>query len=244
MIEKKTSKWNGFTRNDYFYRGKEVIVVLPNTQPNERWIWRTEFFDAFPYVDIAMVELGYTLAYYNISDLYGAPPAVKMMHDFQAHFMDKYPVKFNPILFGFSRGGLYALNYACKYPEKVSTIYLDAPVLDIHSWPGGLMKGEGNPSCWEECLEVYGYKNDIDFEKNYFADKIDILLKADIPIIVVAGDNDSVVPYEENAKILKEHYEKNNGNIKVILKQGVGHHPHSLKNPAEVVSFLVNNQKN
>ena len=239
----KTSKWKGFTRYDSIYKGNEVIVVFPNIKPNGRWIWRTEFFDAFAYVDIAMVELGYILAYYKISDLYGCPLAVNMMHEFHEYFTNKYHVISNPILFGFSRGGLYAFNYAYKYPKKVSSIYLDAPVLDIRSWPGGLMQGEGSPSCWEECLQVYGFNDNDDIKNEYFEDKIHVLIKADIPIIIVAGDSDKVVPFKENGKILKNHYEKNNCKIKVILKKGVGHHPHSLKDPTEVVSFLVDNQE-
>ena len=32
---------------------------------------------------------------------------------------------------------------------------------------------------------------------------------------------------------------KNGGKIKVIRKPGVGHHPHSLKDPTEILDFLL-----
>ena len=31
--------------------------------------------------------------------------------------------------------------------------------------------------------------------------------------------------------------------MKVILKPGVGHHPHSLKDPTPIVDFILQNQK-
>ena len=36
-----------------------------------------------------------------------------------------------------SRGGLIALNWAIDNPDRVSAVYVDAPVCDIRSWPGG-----------------------------------------------------------------------------------------------------------
>ena len=235
------SHWRGFEKHSYIYNGREVIAVFPNNEANNKWVWRTEFFDAFPYADIEMVKRGYTLVYYKTSDLFGAPCAVDLMRQFHKDIVKKLDFENNPILFGFSRGGLYAFNYSCRYPDEISALYLDAPVLDIKSWPGGLMAGEGDETEWERCLKVYGYNDILQAMEYEFSDRIKILSEADIPIIVVAGDSDIVVPYEENAKILKEHYEKQGGNIKVILKKGVGHHPHSLEDPLPIVEYLIEN---
>ena len=239
----ETTQWCGFKRQDYVYNGREVIMVFPDDEANGKWVWRTEFFDAFPYADIEMVKRGYTLAYYKISDLFGAPCAVGLMRGFHNALVGKFGLHNHPILFGFSRGGLYAFNYACKYPNEIAALYLDAPVLDIKSWPGGYMAGEGDKAEWEKCLEAYGYENISQALEYEFSDRVKILSDAGIPIIVVAGDSDVVVPYEENAKILKERYEKLGGKIKVILKKGVGHHPHSLKNPLPIVEYLIENSR-
>ena len=61
-------------------------------------------------------------------------------------------------------------------------------------------------------------------------DKMDVLLKNDLPILLVCGDSDETVPYEENGLILKEYYEQNGGKIEFFLKNGCGHHPHGLEN--------------
>ena len=50
------SKWNGFEKHSYTYNDREAIVVFPEKGSHKKWVWRTEFFDAFPYADIEMVK--------------------------------------------------------------------------------------------------------------------------------------------------------------------------------------------
>ena len=233
--------WNGFVKIEFKYKKRDVIVVFPNITPNKKWIWRTEFFDAYPYADIELVSKGYTLAYYRISDMYGCPAAVELMNDFHSFFTEKYEMQYQPVLFGFSRGGLYAYNFACKYPEKVSAIYFDAPVLDIRSWPGGLFEGKGDFKLWQDCLKSYGHKNTEEAMRYNFEERLDALKEANVPIIIVAGEKDDIVPFSENGAILKEFYEKNGITIESILIEKRKHHPHSLKNPERIVDFIVGN---
>ena len=68
------------------------------------------------------------------------------------------------------------------------------------------------------------------------------LAKAGVPLIHVVGDADIVVPVAENTSILADCYKKFGGTIKVMHKPGVGHHPHSLKNPKPLVDFIVKAQ--
>jgi hypothetical protein len=42
----------------------------------------------------------------------------------------------------------------------------------------------------------------------------------------------------ENTLLVRQRYEKLGGEIKVITKPGVGHHPHSLNDPAPIVEFV------
>ena len=61
------------------------------------------------------------------------------------------------------------------------------------------------------------------------------------PIISVVGDADTAVPLPENTAILEKRYKEMGGKIEVIVKPGVDHHPHSLKDPKPIVDFLMNN---
>ena len=240
------TQWKGYERHDFLYEGRGVIVVLPKKSiPENQWVWRAEFFDAFPSVDMALLEMGWHLVYYNVSNMYGCSEAIKLMKGFH-EFIIKLPYGLNlrPVIFGFSRGGLYAFNYAVNYLDEVSCLYLDAPVLDIRSWPGGKGTGQGSPREWEECLAIYGLTEESakGFSGNPL-DKVEKIAKAGIPIIVVAGDADTAVPFLENSAILERKYKEYGGNIKMIVKPGVEHHPHSLDDPQPIISFILENMR-
>ena len=70
-------------------------------------------------------------------------------------------------------------------------------------------------------------------------DKLPALAGAGLPILLVAGDADDVVPYAENGAKLARRFRELGGVVEVILKPGVGHHPHSLEDPQPIVDFIL-----
>ncbi|MFZ4777279.1 MAG: alpha/beta hydrolase family protein [Terrimicrobiaceae bacterium] len=126
-------------------------------------------------------------------------------------------------------------------PGKVAALYVDAPVCDFKSWPGGKGKGKGGaPSEWPGCLKAYGFTEEQALAYKFNpVDNLAPLAAAKIPIIAVAGDADDVVPLPENIGIVEIRYRELGGEIQLIVKPGVGHHPHSLTDPTPVVDFLI-----
>src|SRR4051812_48078263 len=60
--EKHTS-YDGFDRYDFTVDGRSALVVLPKkTIDGNPWIWRAEFFDHQPQIDLALLEKGFHLA--------------------------------------------------------------------------------------------------------------------------------------------------------------------------------------
>lgn len=55
----------------------------------------------------------------------------------------------------------------------------------------------------------------------------------------VFGDADDVVPWEENTGIIAERYKKLGGDITLIRKPGIGHHPHGLDDSTPIVEFIA-----
>jgi hypothetical protein len=47
------------------------------------------------------------------------------------------------------------------------------------------------------------------------------------------------LPPDENILVLQRGYERLGGEITVIAKPGVGHHPHSLPDPEPVLQFIL-----
>ena len=54
-------------------------------------------------------------------------------------------------------------------------------------------------------------------------ERLDGLLKNQVPVFVVHGDSDVVVPYDDNTKLLRERYEAGGGKIEVKVIKGEGH---------------------
>jgi len=143
-------------------------------------------------------------------------------------------------LLGMSRGGLYVYRWAAANPDKVGLIYGDAPVCDVKSWPAGKGKGKGSPRDWALFQQVYGLTEAQALAwKGNPIDQLAPLARARIPILHVVGDADDVVPVEENTAVLKQRYEEMGGHVELIVKKGVGHHPHSLDDPTPIVDYIL-----
>ena len=235
------STWEHFERLDFKIDNYPAWVVFPKAPaPGDPWIWRTEFFGHQPQADLTLLSNGFHVAYLDVQNLYGAPPALDRMDRFYTEVTQTYNLSKKVALEGLSRGGLFALNWAARHPERVSCLYLDAPVCDFKSWPGGLGKGKGSPSDWARCKSVYNLN---EAEARAYAlnpvDNLAPLAAAHVPILSVCGDADDVVPFPENTGLIQERYQKLGGPITVIIKPGVGHHPHSLQDPTRIVEFVL-----
>ena len=234
------SVWNGYARLDFTVASRPCLLVVPaNPAPGKPWIWRTEFFGHEPQADLALLARGWHVAYMDAQNMYGAPKAIALFGQFYAHLVARYGLARRVVLEGFSRGGLYAFNFAATHPTRVAALYLDAPVLDIRSWPTPKREKE-----WRGALDSYGLTEEsLKVFKGNPLDRMQPVLRAGIPIIVVVGAADTGVPVPENTAILEKYYREHGGTIEVISKPGGGHHPHSLKDPAPIVDFLIKNAR-
>ncbi len=235
------SSWNGYDRYDFAVDGRNCLVVVPKAAaPGKPWIWRTEFFGHEPQADLALLAKGFHAVYIDVQNMYGAPVAMRHMDAFYDQLTQRYGLAKKTALEGFSRGGLFAFNWAAAHPDRVACIYADAPVCDFKSWPGGKGKGNGSPGDWQNVLQVYGLTEAeaLAYKLNP-VDNLAPLAKAGVPLLHVVGDADDVVPLGENTAIVEHRYKQLGGQITVIVKKGVGHHPHSLKDPTPIVDFIL-----
>jgi pimeloyl-ACP methyl ester carboxylesterase len=235
------SDWNGYDRYEFPYDGRTCYVVTPKTAaPGNPWIWRARFFGHEPQADLALLARGFHLVYMDVAELFGNAESIAHWNAFYKFLTEEHGFNRKPALEGMSRGGLYVFNWAAANPDKVACIYVDNPVLDFKSWPGGKGKSKGSPSDWQICLKDYGLTEEqaIEYKGNPI-DNLEPLAKAGIPLLHVCGDADDVVPLDENTGIVEQRYKKLGGSITVILKHGVGHHPHSLQDPTPIVEFVL-----
>ncbi len=240
-VKAQDSAFRDFETKEFKTNGKNAKIVFPNkVDPQRPWVWRARFWGHEPQTDLALLEKGFHIAYIDVAGFFGNKEAVRIWDGFYHYMVNKYNLNKKVALEGMSRGGLIVYNWAAKNAPKVSCIYADAPVCDIKSWPGGLYSGEGSSSDWQECLNAYGLNEEsvLNFEGIPIHTSIEVA-RANIPVLHVCGDADKVVPYSENTAKLKKKFEAAGGSIKIILKEGVGHHPHSLENPKPIVDFIL-----
>jgi pimeloyl-ACP methyl ester carboxylesterase len=239
--------WHGYTRHNFTVDGCQAWVVEPKkAAPGNPWTWCMEFPDAFTERTgvLQLLEQGFHHVHLVVGNTHGCPAAVKHFEAFYQALQAGGLAK-KATLIGISRGGLYCYNFVAADPSRVACIYGDAPVCDFKSWPGGKGKGPGSPSDWAALIKNYGFKDESEalaYQKNPI-DELAPLAAAKIPLIHVVGDADEVVPPAENTLLLAQRYQALGGNITVIHKPGVGHHPHGLDDPQPVVRFILDHSR-
>jgi pimeloyl-ACP methyl ester carboxylesterase len=235
------SEWHDYERLDFVVAGQPSILIMPkNAAPGNPWVWRAEWFGDRhgPQVSLELLKRGWHLAYINASDRYGSPAAIAIFDAYYQRLTKDFNLAPKMVMEGFSRGGLYAFNFAATYPQRVAALYLDAPALDLKSWPGY------QKSRWAEVAENYGLTvEELATSPVSPLDRIGPVLQAGIPIIGVSGDADVVVPLTENLAVLEKRYRAGGGTIEIIIKPGAGHHPHSIEDPTPIVDFILTHAK-
>lgn len=231
----REDSFRGYPMRRFYFDGYEALTVFPRRPAEDgRWALRCEFFGAFADADEALLQRGYQLAYIRLSDQYGAPEAVEEMERFRRYMVRRLDLSPRMGLIGLSRGGLYVVQYAGQYPQHTAALYLDAPVVDIQSWPGR----HGTPAEWAQCLAAYGLGQEgLETFYRHRDAAHRHLLEAEIPLILVAGDSDTLVPYEENGALLAARYQKSRAPFRLLMKPGAGHHPHGPADPQAVADF-------
>ena len=243
--DETVDQWHGFKRHTFQADGCKAWVVEPKTAlPGNPWSWCMEFPDAFTDRCAApqLLAAGFHHVHIVVGNTFGCPEAVKHFKAFH-DLLVAHGLAPKAALIGLSRGGMYAYRFASQFPEDVAVIYGDAPLCDLKVVKGIPGYGKGSPVEWTNVMKAYGFKDDAE-ALAYGGNPVDTLAplaKAKVAIIHVIGDADDVVLPEKNSDIIEQRYRLLGGEIQIVHKPGVGHHPHGLDDPAPVVDFILKN---
>ena len=233
------SVWNEFKRIDFEFEGRPAILVFPNTpNENKNWLFKTEYFNAFPDFEIEMLKRGWHVAFVkNNTRWCVGDEDIDVKKRFVDYLSKEYGLYEKCVPVGMSCGGLIGSKFSAKYPECVSALYLDAPVMNLLSCPAHL--GRAEVGFLDEFTRVTGMTlTKLLSYRDHPIDRMHLLLENNIPIIIIYGDADEVVPYEENGALLEEYYRENGGTIVAIGKSGCKHHPHGLEDNSPIIEFV------
>ena len=115
-----------------------------------------------------------------------------------------------------SCGGMFAVKFAARYPDCVSALYLDAPVLNLLSCPADA--GQSQSGLWEEFHEATQMTmSELICFREHPIDKLPALVSHGIPVVMVYGKEDVIVPYCENGEVLERYYKEHDGKLLVKM---------------------------
>ena len=234
------AEWFGFEMEEFEFEGKMASVVFPKGDRNGKWLFKTEYRNAFPNFEIEMLKRGWCVAFNQNTTRWAVDPEiVDTKARFCAYVSEKYSLDKTCVPVGMSCGGQIAVKLAARYPELVSCLYIDAPVMNYLSCPCGIgdRKSFGNvyvefaTATGMTLVDLINYReHPIDYAEKLIADKK--------PVIMVYGDSDDVVPYAENGAVLEQKYKASGAIIEVYGKEGCNHHPHGLEDPTPIINFV------
>jgi predicted esterase len=201
---------------------KAFVFAAPEPAEGKPWLWyaptlkgvsivqRKFYFDG-------LMKAGISVAGFDQGEVRGSPASNEKFTKFYDEMVKRGWSK-KPILLGQSRGGLMMLAWGVRNPDKVQALVGIYPVFNLTSWPLKNSKPSVLADYGLTEAEILGKLKELNPIEN-----LEGLLKHKVPIFVVHGDADVVVPYEDNTGLLKERYQAGGGPITVKVIPGEGH---------------------
>ena len=229
----------GFEKNEFEFEGKKAVVVFADKKNRtNKWLLKTEYFGAFPELEVTMLKRGYNIAHVENDTRWCLDLDTERRGNFCKFLAEEYGFLKKCVPVGMSCGGMQAVFFAAKYPENTAALYLDAPVINFLSCPACLGKSKIESMNEFEHDRKMNLIELLSF-RNHPLDRFSDLTENKIPIVLVSGDSDTIVPFDENGKLLYDYYKENGGEIELHIKKGGDHHPHGLDDNSPIADFIV-----
>lgn len=236
-------KWMGYQYKQLQFEEHEAIIVYPQEGTANGYLAvKTEYWGAFPEaIELPLLENGFHLCYIKNDNRWGTHADLDRTARFIRYVQEECGLSSKCVPVGMSCGGLIAIKLTARYPELVKCLYLDAPVINFMSCPCGFGIGKPLAEDNSEILNALGLKDisQLLAYRDMPLDKLGVLTEAKIPVVMVAGDSDQVVPYCENGIWLEKAYKDAGVEIEVYIKPGCDHHPHGLEDPTAPMNFIL-----
>ena len=163
------------------------------------------------------VNAGIAVAGIDVGEGNGSPASQKLFTALYQELTLKRGFAKKACLLGRSRGGLWCSSWAVNHPEKVSGFAGIYPVFDIRSYPKVNRAAPAYGLTTEQLEATLDQHNPIA--------RMEILAKAKVPVFIIHGDIDKVVPLEENSGAVVQIYKQADAQnaITLITAKGQGH---------------------
>lgn len=237
-------------------RGRLAYMIKPTgkADPQKRWVWDFPFWlainDGFGHVAHryyveSLLAAGFHVAGVDVGPSCGSPAAAEVCQEFYEQLVSEYGLHERARLLAHSHGGLIAYGWAFRHPTCVDRIAGMCPATDFRTYPtlphvvAGPTKGLDYGLPLEELDRRAGEFNPID--------NLAPLAKANVKVLHLHGDEDTLVPTDANSKELARRYRELGGQAEIVLLKALGaeransrgHDGQELYESAALLNFLL-----
>ena len=215
-----------FPDGEFFvFEGRAAFILRPTADKRNQlqpWVFYAPTLPAYPdtheeWMHRKFLEAGVAVAGIDVGEAYGSPESRTIFDRFMSELTEQRGLATKPCLLGRSRGGLWVSSWACDHPERFSGLAGIYPVFDFRTYPGV-----------DKTAKAYGLTTE---QLEQRIDKLNpiaraaALAKAKLPVFIIHGDQDKVVPLKDNSAALAELYQKAGATsaMKLEVAQGQGH---------------------
>lgn len=192
---------------DIFVEGRPAFIFLPPAAKRvtpQPWIFYAPTLPGLPdeaerWMHERFLEAGIAVAGVDVGEAYGNPKSHLVFDALYRELTEHRGFGEKPCLLGRSRGGLAVSSWAIAHPNIIAGIAGIYPVLDFRSYPGITNAAPAYGLTPAELSARGSELNPIE--------RISVLAKAHIPVMLIHGDRDTVVPLTENSDAFLRHYQ-------------------------------------
>jgi dipeptidyl aminopeptidase/acylaminoacyl peptidase len=205
--------------------GRPGFVFMPPAEKRitpQPWVMYAPTLVGFPdgheqWMHQQFLDAGVAVAGLDVGEAYGSPKGRVGLMDLYFELTGKRGFASRPVLLGRSRGGLWVTSWATANPDKVSGIAGIYPVFDLRTYPSLAKAAPAFELTEDELKAKLDELNPINH--------VDILAKHRVPVLLIHGDDDKVVPLEKNsAEFVARYQAAGAGNaVSLIVAKGQGH---------------------
>jgi pimeloyl-ACP methyl ester carboxylesterase len=209
----------------FLVQDRPAFVLLPPEKERRRpqpWILYAPTLPGYPdehekWMHEQFLAAGVAVAGIDIGESYGSPPGRKLFTALYEELTKERDFAGKPCLLGRSRGGLWVTSWACDHPNQVAAIAGIYPVFDLRTYPGIVKAAPAYGFTADELEAKLGENNPIE--------RVGLLAKAKVPVFIIHGDDDKVVPLKENSAELEARYEAAGAKdaVTLVVAKGQGH---------------------
>ncbi len=202
-------------------QGHQAFIILPkNSHRKTPWVWYAPTLEGLPgaeemWMFEQFTRAGIAVAGVDVGESYGNPQGRALFTAFYKHLIQRHNFSRKPCLLARSRGGLMLYNWAVEHPKAVAGLAGIYPVCDLRSYPGLKTASAAFGLTEIQLADQLSAHNPVD--------RLKPLAKARVPIFHIHGDQDSVVPLEQNSGAVAKNYASYGGLMETQVITGRGH---------------------